>query len=106
MIDFNILIRQASENGLKPAEVMEMSQSQYANYILGQIRLNKTKSKYDRINTVFTGFYAGAYSGNYQIDPPSRIIDKILDGEEQQEVDIEEQRADIKNIILMHKNWK
>lgn len=108
MFNFDILIRQASENGLTPKEVMNMSHRQYTNFIVGQIRLLKAQSKRERINNVLCGYYSGLYSGNYKnVDKPSQIINGIINEDSlPQHIDVEEQKRDIKNILFMHKNWK
>ena len=108
MFNFDIRIRQASENGLKPAEVMSMSHRQYTNFIVGQIRLAKAHSKQTRINNVIGGFYAGYYSGNYKnTDKPSKIINEIINEDVKNDnFDTEQNKIDLKELMLLHKKWK
>lgn len=108
MFNFDILIRQASENGLKPSEVMSMSHRQYTNFIVGQIRLEKAKSKQTRINNVVAGYYSGYYSGNYKnTEKPSKFIDEILrEDNTNADFDKEQNKIDLKEVMALHKNWK
>ena len=110
MFNFDILIRQASENGLKPAEVMNMSHRQYTNFIVGQIRLAKAQNKQTRINNVISGYYSGYYSGNYKnTEKPSKIINEIINEDNSTsntEFDSEQNKIDLKELMLLHKNWK
>lgn len=110
MFNFDILIRQASENDLRPAEVMNMSHRQYTNFIVGQIRLARAKSKQTRINNVISGYYSGYYSGNYKnTEKPSKIINEIInedDTSNNTNFDKEQNKIDLMQLMSLHKNWK
>lgn len=108
MFNFDILVRQASENGLKPAEVMSMSHRQYTNFIVGQIRLARAKNKQTRINNVIGGYYSGYYSGNYKnTEDPDKIINKIINEDNTNaDFDKEQNKNDLRELMALHKNWK